>query len=211
MSPASMNQPRLILASASPRRQELLALIGLQFQVLPSRVDESILPGESPSDQVQRLAKTKALQIAIQHPEVWVLAADTIVVQDGLIMGKPDNPEEAAQMLTRLSGRIHEVFTGCCLINRKIEVCHLDYALTEVEFRDLSPREIESYIATGEPLDKAGAYAIQERGASMVKGIKGSYTNVVGLPVCEVIEDLLRLGIVKMDRSFLEGSSGVKG
>jgi len=190
-----LRQQPLILASASPRRRELLALLDLEFEVRPSRIDESPKPGESPAGQVQRLAEAKARQTAKDRPGCWILAADTIVVHRGLVMGKPQDQAEAARMLSLLSSQTHEVLTGYCLLNQELGQNIVESCRTEVEFRTLSRQDIETYLDSGEPLGKAGAYAIQGRGASMVKRVAGSYTNVVGLPLAEVVELLRRYGL----------------
>ena len=190
-----MSRVRLILASASPRRRELLTWAGVDHQVWPVRVDESVRPDESPADYALRLARTKAEEAAADFPGEWILAADTIVVLDGRIMGKPGDRIEAAQTLRTLSGRIHEVLTAFCLINQGLGRQVLDHVRTEVEFRVLSEKEIEGYIDSGEVWDKAGAYGIQGRGGALVRNINGSYTNVVGLPLAEVLDGLGRCGL----------------
>ncbi|MFH1135211.1 MAG: Maf family protein [Pseudomonadota bacterium] len=177
-----------ILASSSPRRKELLDQAGLEFQVIPAEVDEAALEGETPEAYVRRLARTKAEKIGRGFSERLILAADTIVVLESEIMGKPEDREDAARMLTKLSGRVHRVITAYCLfrpdLNRMVE----DQESTLVEFRKLSPAEIRGYIGSGEPMDKAGAYAIQGGGGSLTRRIEGSYTNVIGLPLAEVLE-----------------------
>ena len=195
MSPAT-NHTRIILASASSRRRYLLEQAGLRFEVIPSQLDENLRPAAAPEDHVRTLAEDKALEIARTHPRAWVIGADTVVVIEGRILGKPDGMDQARRMLGRLSGRKHLVHTGfalCCLAReRQISAA----VTTEVEFKSLSADEIEWYLQTGEPFDKAGAYAIQGIGTFLVRRINGSYTNVVGLPVCEVIEVLIRQGVV---------------
>ncbi len=180
--------PDLILASASPRRRDLLKRIGLTFSVVPSAIDEATVRADSPAEHVRKLSKAKAVDIAQRYPKSWILGADTIVFINGNILGKPANPDEAREMLRQLSGATHKVLTGYCLMNRTHNRSFSEIIETEVEFKDLAKREIEWYIETGEPFDKAGGYAIQGRGASLVKRISGSVTNVVGLPLCEVIE-----------------------
>ncbi|MCC5849277.1 MAG: septum formation inhibitor Maf [Verrucomicrobia bacterium] len=175
---------QLILASSSPRRRQLLADAGFQFSVCSPEVDESLLPNEKPVDAVVRLAREKAAAVAALHPDAVVLAADTAVVLDGAFLGKPADVVEAAGMLRALSGREHDVITGFALASR--EGVRSDCCRTRVAFRDLDDAEIEAYIATGEPMDKAGAYGIQSGAAHMVNTIHGSYTNVVGLPMAEV-------------------------
>jgi len=191
-----IQKPSLILASQSPRRKYLLEQAGLTFDVIPSSFDEdSVEPGE-PSNYVKILAKAKAGDIAEKHPESWVIGADTIVVINNTILGKPGSRDEAGEMLKSLSGQIHQVFTGyavCCYAQEKI---FADSIKTDVQFKNLTDEEIKWYIHTKEPFDKAGAYAIQGLGTFLVKSINGSYTNVVGLPVCEVIEVLIREGVI---------------
>jgi len=182
----------LILASKSPRRRYLLKQAGLSFSVIPSTVDEKSVSMTSPEKYVRDLAEAKAGEVAQKYPESWVIGADTIVLINGMILGKPGSKSEARKMLQRLSGEIHQVLTGytiCCLAkNRNFS----ETVKTEVLFKHLTDEEIEWYIQSKEPFDKAGAYAIQGLGTFLVKSIKGSYTNVVGLPVCEVIEFLIK-------------------
>ncbi len=187
---------RLILASRSPRRYELLKQVGLDFEVVPSRVIEDFVHRESPQDHVIRLAEAKAQDVANRHPDRWVIAADTIVYINGSILGKPKNREEAFEMLHNLSGQEHWVLTG-------FSVCHLEKGKndkeavqTAVKMKTLDPTEMEWYVQTGEPFDKAGGYAIQGIGSFMIESIRGSYTNVVGLPLCELIQMLNRLGAI---------------
>lgn len=184
------NLKKIVLASASPRRRELLSTLGLKFSVEVPQIDESARPGEAARPFVERLAAEKAKAIAAD-PATTLIAADTIVVLDGTILGKPSNEAHALQMLTRLSGRSHEVITGVCV--RKGKHLSVFSVVTEVVFRTLEEEEIRAYIASGCPMDKAGAYAIQGGAAHMVRGIQGSYTNVVGLPLCELHETLSTL------------------
>ena len=187
---------QLILASKSPRRYELLKQVGLDFEAIPSRVAEDFFNTESPREHVVRLAEAKAREVASKYPDRWVVAADTIVCINGSVLGKPKSREEAAEMLRRLSGQEHRVLTG-------FSVCHLEKrnndreaVQTVVRMKLLTSAEIEWYVQTGEPLDKAGGYAIQGIGSFMIESIQGSYTNVVGLPVCELIQMLTRLGAI---------------
>ncbi len=187
---------RLILASRSPRRYELLKQMGFDFEVIPSRAKEDFVQTESPKEHVFRLAEAKLKDIAAKHPDGWVIAADTVVYIDRSILGKPRDREEAVKMLRRLSGREHRVLTG-------FSVCHFGKKKgdqktveTAVRMKDLTPDEIEWYVQTGEPFDKAGGYAIQGIGSFMIKSIRGSYTNVVGLPLYELIQMLSRLGAI---------------
>ena len=177
----------LILASASPRRKELLATLGLRFSVQAPHIDESALPGEMPKAFAERMAREKAEAISLP-PQTIVISADTIVVSDNQILGKPADEAEAVAMLSVLSGKAHHVITAVCVRSEKRAVVFS--VSTEVLFRDLEPNEISAYVATGCPMDKAGAYAIQGGAAHMVKAINGSYTNVVGLPLCELHETL---------------------
>jgi len=180
-----LSRPALVLASASPRRRELLGQLGILLDVRAPNVDESPLPDESPPDHTVRLARVKAAKIAAQFPNEWVLGADTIVVIDGRILGKPADEDEAFAMLRAICGRWHTVYTGYCLMRHGGE-SYTGVVDSEVFIRALSDEQIRAYIATGEPLDKAGAYAIQGIGAALVQQVRGSYTNVVGLPLAEV-------------------------
>ena len=184
----------IILASQSPRRRELLGQVGLTFEIVSPEVDEAQYGGLPPRELVQTLSRAKALDAARRVPAgSLVLGADTVVVLDGQTLGKPDGPEGARAMLTALSGRTHEVWTGFTLC-RDGEV-HTEAVATEVTFRALAPEEIDRYVATGEPMDKAGAYGIQGRGALLVAQIRGDYSNVVGLPLCAVGQALRRFGV----------------
>lgn len=189
----------LILASESPRRKRLLQSVGLDFRVEPSRMTESGLPSGSPAADAERWAHVKSASVSAAFPDSWVLGADTIVVVDGGIFGKPEDRNEAASMLSQLSGRTHEVVTGMCLMRTKATILKTGSVTTRVLFKALSRDEIEAYIRTGEPMDKAGAYGIQGIGACMVRSIEGSYTNVVGLPLCEVLGWLTEEGIIEPD------------
>ena len=182
-----------ILASVSPRRQELLSSAGLKFKIIPAHVNEEYLQGESPREHVRRLAQDKATAIARKNPDAWVLGADTIVVIDGLILGKPKNKKQALEMLTRLSGREHKVFTGFTLAHAGTNVYKTKVIQSAVRFKQISPEEMDWYVNCDEPYDKAGGYAVQGRGACFIKSIRGSYTNVIGLPLCEVMEELQNL------------------
>jgi len=191
---------QLVLASASPRRRELLARLGIRFAVAPSAIPEEHLPGESVVEHVLRLSQEKAREVA-DRPEVagrWFLGSDTEVERDGVILGKPEDAAAAAAMLRSLSGRAHQVVSGYAVYDRKNGTMTSGTVRTKVIFKTLTEVEISGYIASGEPFDKAGAYAIQGLGAFMVSAIDGSYTNVVGLPLCEVVEVLERLGAVTL-------------
>jgi septum formation protein len=195
-----LTAPLLVLASASPRRRELLAQVGIRCLVVPSRASEDLLPGESPEEHVVRLSREKAREVAAR-PEVpgrWFLGSDTIVLRDATILGKPADAAEAAAMLRLLSGQSHRVLSGYAVLDRDSGATVAGAVTTTVCFKELTAQEIAGYIATGEPLDKAGAYAIQGLGAFMVLGIEGSYTNVVGLPLCEVVAVLERLGAIRL-------------
>ncbi len=174
----------LILASKSPRRQELISKITDSFEVIVSDADEILPEGISPDDAPVYLASVKARAVAAQHKGRVVIGADTVVVLDGRILGKPKNAEDAFSMLRSLSGKIHTVITGCCITDGERELCFSEH--TKVEFYPLTDDEIRRYIATREPMDKAGAYGIQGEGALFVKGIEGDYFNVMGLPVAKL-------------------------
>ena len=181
----------LILASASPRRREMLTLMGYDFTVKPSRAEENI--GHcAPGEYVSRLARIKAAAVAEENPGCCVLGSDTIVYLDGEILGKPRDEEDAFHILSTLSGRTHTVFTGVAIIAGDKET--IFYDKTEVTFKTLEPDEIRDYIATGEPMDKAGAYGIQGMGGMFVDRIDGSYSNVVGLPMSMLRTMLAQVG-----------------
>ena len=189
---------RLILASKSPRRYELLKQVGLDFEVIPSGVMEDIFQKESPQEHVIRLAEAKVRDVASGYLDHWVIAADTIVYINGSILGKPRNREEAIEMLRYLSGQEHCVLTGFSVCNLEKRKSDQETVQTAVKVKGLVPEEIEWYVQTGEPFDKAGGYAIQGIGSFMIESIRGSYTNVVGLPLCELIRMLNRLGAIKI-------------
>ena len=185
------NVQPFILASASPRREELLGAVGLAFEVIVSGIEETSHFGEAPEELAKRWAAEKVQAVSRVRPDDWVLGADTIVVLEGTVFGKPANPVEAASMLKQLSGKLHNVITGMSLVHHARRFSRSGAVRTEVGFKELSDAEIGAYVATGEPLDKAGAYGIQGMGASLVRSVRGSYTNVVGLPLCEALEWLL--------------------
>jgi septum formation protein len=186
---------KLILASSSPRRAEILANAGLPFAVLSSAVDESPYPGEAPVDLVQRLANAKAdLVVARAVGPSIVLAADTVVVLDGKILGKPSSAENARHMLQQLSGRTHSVLTGVALVRLPDGERRQFIESTLVHFRPITDEELSSYLATEEPYDKAGAYAIQGQAGRYIPRIEGCYFNVVGLPLSRVLTELVSLG-----------------
>jgi septum formation protein len=173
---------RLVLASASPRRADLLRMLGLPFDLTPADVDEIQLPGEAPGEMAERLARAKATA-ARAEPPALVVAADTIVVIDGLVLGKPRDRAESAAFLRRLAGRQHEVITGLAVRALPEGDLRSERAVSRVRFAPLTEAEIAWYVATGEGMDKAGAYALQGIGALFVAAIDGSYTNVIGLPI----------------------------
>jgi septum formation protein len=191
------SSPRLVLASASPRRQELLAQAGIPVVVMPADIDETPLAGELPEPHARRLARAKAASVEgrLPPPAPPVLAADTIVISpSGSIFGKPRDANDARRMLAELSGRTHRVTTAFCL---SAGGCVREDAVsTEVEFRAMTETEIDGYLASDEWRDKAGAYAVQGLAGAFVRAVRGSYTNVVGLPLCEVLEALLALPLV---------------
>jgi septum formation protein len=170
--------------------------VGLKFEILPAHIDETYLAGETPHRHVRRLSGDKAKAIASQHPEALVLGADTIVVIDGLILGKPENKKKARQMLKRLSNRTHMVFTGFTLARTDHGISRTRVIRSAVTFTEISPEEMDWYVDSDEPYDKAGGYAVQGKGASFIKAIRGSYTNVIGLPLCEVLEELKILNAI---------------
>ncbi|MFO7838560.1 MAG: Maf family protein [Desulfosalsimonadaceae bacterium] len=190
------NHSGIILASKSPRRRFLLENAGIPIQVCPSLVQESDFTTGEPSRYVKTLARAKAGEVADRHPDRWVLGADSIVWAGGRIMEKPGSEQAARAMMKELSGRTHRVYTGYSLICRKRGHLHADVVETAVTFKTLAPEEIAWYSKTSEPYDKAGGYAIQGLGSFMIRAINGSYTNVVGLPLCEVMEHLLRHGVI---------------
>ncbi len=193
------DKPFLILASESARRRYLLKQAGINFSVIPSGFDESLVEVSAPEIYVKILAESKAKYISDKYPDSWVIGADTVVVINGKILGKPISRDNAREMLKDLSGQTHEVITGYCICCKSKERSFSESVRTKVLFKDLSEDEIEWYIRTKEPFDKAGGYAIQGLGTFLVKSISGSYTNVVGLPVCEVIEFLIKEHIIGFD------------
>jgi septum formation protein len=175
--------PKLVLASASPRRAEILRAIGWPFEALPANIDESRHDHEDATAYVKRLALTKAEVVTPRVPGTTVVGADTVVVVDGEILGKPRDEEDARRMLRLLQGRWHQVLTGVAVFNGNVGQPRVAHEVTEVRFAEMKEDEIGWYLDSGEPMDKAGAYAIQGRRARFIKGIKGDYSNVVGLPV----------------------------
>ncbi|MGZ6224433.1 MAG: Maf family protein [Syntrophales bacterium] len=198
---------RFILASSSPRRIELLSLLGLPFEIMPSNLDEKFIKGEEPKDHVLRLSEEKARIASALHPEAWVMGADTIVIINGDILGKPRTPEEAKEMLGRLSGQIHTVFTGFTVAKKSADILISDAVSSSVRFREIPEDEMAWYIKSQEPYDKAGGYAVQGMGAFFIKEIYGSYTNVMGLPLCEVVDVLKGIGAI----DFTGVNHGING
>jgi len=192
MTQSSGHAPQLILASRSPRRAELLERLGLRFHVEPAEIDESYVDHEMPADHAERLAREKAFTISHRSPDALVVGSDTIVVLGSDVLGKPREAADAVAMLRRLSGREHQVFTGVAVASRgRIES---ELERVTVRFRNLSERECEEYVATGEPMDKAGAYGIQGFGSALVERIDGDYFAVMGLPVVRTLALIGRFG-----------------
>lgn len=194
-----MAQPfSFILASGSPRRKRLLTQVGLDFEVIVSGADETPLPGETPGPHTRRLAESKARAVAAEHPERWVLGADTTVAIDERFLGKPLGEDEAFAMLSTIAGRWHTVVSSFAIVSESSGRSAVETVKTRVFVRSLTPSEIRWYIATGEPMDKAGAYAVQGIGACIVERIEGSYTNVVGLPLAETVRAFESLGLLQL-------------
>jgi len=187
---------QLILASASPRRKTLLNDLGLEFKIIEAQVEEKPFPGEDPEDFALRAASDKAGAVSRENIASWVLGADTVVVHAGRILGKPVDAKDALAVLLTLAGQKHLVHTGFCLENAKEKVSVSRLVTTEVYFAPYTKEIAAAYVSSGEPMDKAGAYGIQGCGGFLVEKIKGSYSNVVGLPLVEVIQELLRYKVV---------------
>jgi septum formation protein len=198
--------PRVILASSSPRRRELLSLVGIAHEVRPADIDEAYLRGERPAEHAERLAREKARVVAVAVPEAVAIGADTIVVIDGDVLGKPRDPAHAAEMLRRLSGRSHRVITAVAAAWRGASASAVEEV--GVTFRALTEPEIAAYIATGEPMDKAGAYGIQGFGATIVERVDGDYFAVMGLALNRLVRLLEGLGLVYEFGSLRVGGSG---
>ena len=181
---------QLILASASPRRKELLGLFHIPFLIRVADIDETMDPNLSPADEVGRVSRMKALAVP-REPDDVVIAADTIVVCAGRVLGKPHSPEEAVETLRLLSGRDHQVMTGVTVVRG--DKAETFTEVTDLHFRELTEKEIKAYVATGEPMDKAGSYGIQGFAAPFVEGIRGDYYNVMGLPVCRLQQMLQQI------------------
>ncbi|MCZ7586295.1 MAG: Maf family protein [Deltaproteobacteria bacterium] len=187
---ASQTPARFILASASPRRRAMLDDLGASFEILPAGIDEHDVPGERAEDHVQRLALEKAETIAAAHPDALVLGVDTEVIVNGTTLGKPADEDDACRMLGLIAGREHTVATAYALVWTAGDLRRTRVVTSRVTLCALTSERIRRYVATGEPMDKAGAYAIQGVGASLVRRVEGSYTCVVGLPLAELVEDL---------------------
>ncbi len=184
----------IILASQSPRRRELLERMGIsQFDVIPAKGEERADPSLTPEQLVEALSRQKAAEVAAAHPDALIIAADTVVAVDGAVLGKPRSREDAADMLKRLSGREHTVYSGLTVSWQGRSITQ--HEATTVRFRPLTQADITHYISTGEPMDKAGSYGIQGYGCTLVEGISGDYYNVVGLPVCRLSQILSGFGV----------------
>jgi septum formation protein len=195
---------QFVLASSSPRRRELLKTLGLSFNIIPSELSEEgggEIQANDPYIWTQNCARAKAEAVAERladdDEDRWYLGVDTVVIVENEILGKPGDEDEAREWLEKLSGRWHQVISGYCLLNPKSKSVHSGSVSTDVRIKDLSEDEISAYIKTNEPFDKAGGYAAQGVGAAFIQEIRGSYTNVVGLPLSEVLDDMLRLGIIE--------------
>jgi septum formation protein len=188
------SEPEIILASSSPRRADLLAAIGVDFQIIPSLIHERVHPDESPGDYITRLARAKVVAVARLCDAGLIIGADTVVVLDGVLMEKPGSRQDAGRMLRELSGRWHAVLTGVALFDAASHREVADYEKTLVRFARLTDQEIDWYVESGEPMDKAGAYGIQGMAAMFVEEIAGNYSNVVGLPIPLVYRLARRLG-----------------
>ncbi|WEK55353.1 MAG: Maf family protein [Candidatus Cohnella colombiensis] len=200
MSMSSSTEPTLVLASASPRRQELISLLGLPVQIQPSRVEEDTPTQWTPIQVVEGLALRKAQAVKDQlvleeHPNSIVVGSDTIVVLDGDVLGKPSDDDHAFEMLRRLAGRTHEVYTGVALLSVADHKSVISHRVTRVKMRTLTDEQLLRYVATGESMDKAGAYGIQELGSLLVDSIEGCYFNVVGLPISLLADLLVDFGV----------------
>lgn len=204
MNGRTVHHPTIILASASRRRGALLASAGIVVEAVSSRIPEHFIQGESAQDHVRRLAEAKARAVAELHDGRFFIGADTVVVCGDEVMGKPHDRRDAERMLRKLSGGPHEVITGYAVYDAMEDRVRVGAATTRVYFKALEPLEIAAYVSTGCPLDKAGAYGIQGRAAYMVARIEGSYTNVVGLPLCETVDTLVQMGAV----SYASGHDG---
>lgn len=190
-----MSGPHLILASTSPRRKELLTLLGLPFEIIPPAISEKILGQESPANHVRRLALEKARSVATRHPASLVIGSDTVIELDGQILGKPEDLNEAQDMLTRLRGRCHLVHTGLALVAQNKQITDTWVETVKVWMKDFSDTDLQAYLKTRDSLGKAGAYSIQGEGAHLIEKIEGDYPTVVGLPLRKIAEILEQTGI----------------
>ena len=198
---------KIILASESPRRRELLGALGLQFEIRISGVEETPADGETPREHALRLAREKALAVAQDCPEAFVIGADTIVIVDDEVLGKPSDPAEARRMLRRLSGRAHTVITAFAIVRGSRPLAERAVE-SRVLFKDLSEEEVDWYAGTREPYDKAGSYAVQGIGAFFIREIHGSFSNVIGLPLAEVVETLHALKALRFEDLEVEKADG---
>lgn len=189
-------QRKIILASKSPRRRELLVQAGLSFEIIPSTFDEDSVIIKEPAGYAMYLAENKAQDIARQYPQCVVVGADTIVIIDDKVLNKPKDTAHAREMLSKLAGKTHQVITGFSIVCEAERLKYTSFCQTDVVFKALSQAEMEWYIHTDEPYDKAGGYAIQGLGSFMIEKVGGSYTNVVGLPVCEVLDYLYKARLI---------------
>jgi len=194
--PINKNNP-LVLASISPRRRAILQQIGIPFESAGSMIEETLYEGMQPADIACQMAVQKVESVQNIYNNRWILGADTIVVINKKIFGKPKDSIECQEILHSLKGKTHKVITGFCIHDPGRNTVHIEAVMTKVKIKELSEIEIEAYIKTGEPFGKAGAYAIQGIGSFMIEQINGSYTNVVGLPVCEVVSALIKCGALK--------------
>lgn len=183
----------LILASSSPRRREILSMLGYRYQVVPAETDETLEDGVMPEDAVAELSKRKAEAVFRSHPSDIVLGSDTLVFCEGVILGKPEDRQEAFQMLRFLSGRVHQVYTGVTVMSQERSETWVN--LSNVSFLPLTEKEIEAYLDTGEPMDKAGAYAVQGKGSALIESICGDFFSVMGLPTSSTARVLKGFGI----------------
>jgi septum formation protein len=186
----------IILASASPRRKQMLTELGIQFRIEISNVEELPAPGEGPEDVVRRFALDKARTVAKKNPHAWVLGADTDVSVDGLILGKPNDVADAVRLLGLIQGRRHDVWGAFALVNQHEKTECIETGLSQVQISPLDSATISRYVATGEPMDKAGAYAVQGLGAHFIESVSGSYSNVVGLDLAKLLRALRKFGIL---------------
>jgi septum formation protein len=191
-----VNSENIILASASPRRRRFLCDLGLQFAVCTAEIEESPWPEESPADFVERMAMGKALFVGEKYPDSWIISGDTVVSLNGEIFGKPFDEQDALTMLMKLAGRQHQVLSAVTVYRHRERRCCVKVVSSMVEFFSFSEEVARAYVATGEPLDKAGSYGIQGKGAFLVRQISGSYTNIVGMPLCELVEMLSQQQVI---------------